>query len=65
MNYVGLKNSEDCEYLMIKFLKVFENIMKKIRIHLLQKAFMFLAKNINIIKTGFQENEGIDFLRRF
>ena len=47
---------------MLKFLKVFENIMKKIRIHLLQKAFILLVKKVNIIKTGFQEDGGIDFL---
>ena len=50
---------------MLKFLKVFENMMKKIRIHLLQKAFILLIKNVDIIKTGFQEKGGIDFSRRF
>ena len=50
---------------MLKFLKVSENIMKKIRIHLLQKAFLLLVKDVDILKTGFQENGGVDYLRRF
>ena len=43
---------------MLKFLKVFENVMKKIRIHLLQKAFILLVKNVNILKLGFKKMEG-------
>ena len=31
----------------------------------LQKAFILLIKNVDIIKTGFQEKGGIDFSRRF
>ena len=50
---------------MLKFLKVFENIMKKIRIHLLQKAFILLIKNVDIIKTGLQGKGGIDFMKSF
>ena len=50
---------------MLKFLKVFENIMKKIRIHLLQKAFLLLVKDVDILKARFQENGGVDYLRRF
>ena len=51
---------------MLKFLRVFENIIKKIRINIqLQKAFILLIKNVDIIKTGFQEKGGIDFSRRF
>jgi hypothetical protein len=47
---------------MLKFLKVFEILMKKIRIHLLQKAFI---KNVDIIKTGLQGKGGIDFMKSF
>ena len=50
---------------MLKFLKVFENMMKKIRIHLLQKAFILLIKNVDIIKTGLQGKGGIDFMKSF
>ena len=40
---------------MLKFLKVFENIMKKIRIHWLQKDFILLVKNVNILNLGFMK----------
>ena len=43
---------------MLKFLKVFENVMKKIKNHSLQKAFILLVKNVNIIKLGVQKIEG-------
>ena len=41
---------------MLKFLKVFENIMKKIKIHSLQKALILL--NVKILKLGFKKMEG-------
>ena len=44
-------------YLRLKFLKVSKNIVKKIRI--------LLVQNVDIIKTGFQEKRGIDFSRWF
>ena len=50
---------------MLKFLKVFENMMKKIRIHLLQKAFILLIKNVDIIKTGLKGKGGIAFMKNF
>ena len=50
---------------MLKFLKVFENMMKRIRIHFLQKAFILLIKNVDIIKTGLKGKGGIAFMKSF
>ena len=50
---------------MLKLLKVFENIMNKIKIHWLQKAFILLIKNVDIIKTGLQEKGGIFSMKSF
>ena len=41
---------------MLKFLKVFENIMMKIKVHSLQKALILL--NVKILKLGFKKMEG-------
>ena len=50
---------------MLKFLKDFENMMEKIRNHLLQKAFILLIKNVDIIKTGLQGKVGIVSMKSF
>ena len=50
---------------MLKFLKVFENIMNNIKIHWLQKAFILLIKNVDIIKTGLQGKGGLFSMKSF